>query len=87
MAFFRTVTLSEQLAAIVGERVALRAPQMSDFAEWAALRGRKLRQGGGCTLARPSQYSYFFSSETPQQASRPERREVEGRGCKARARR
>jgi ribosomal-protein-alanine N-acetyltransferase len=38
MAFFRTVTLTEQLPAIVGENVALRAPQMSDFAEWAALR-------------------------------------------------
>ena len=38
MAFFRTVTLSEQLPAIVGESVLLRAPQMSDFAEWAALR-------------------------------------------------
>jgi [ribosomal protein S5]-alanine N-acetyltransferase len=38
MAFFRTVTLSEQQPAIVGERVVLRVPQMSDFAEWAALR-------------------------------------------------
>jgi [ribosomal protein S5]-alanine N-acetyltransferase len=38
MAFFRTVSLSEQPPAIVGERVVLRAPQMSDFAEWAALR-------------------------------------------------
>ncbi len=38
MAFFRTVTLSEQLPAIVGDRVVLRAPQMSDYAEWAALR-------------------------------------------------
>jgi ribosomal-protein-alanine N-acetyltransferase len=38
MAFFRTVTLSEQLPAIVGDRVTLRAPQMSDYAEWAALR-------------------------------------------------
>jgi ribosomal-protein-alanine N-acetyltransferase len=38
MAFFRTVTLSEQLPAIVGEAVVLRAPQMSDYAEWAALR-------------------------------------------------
>jgi [ribosomal protein S5]-alanine N-acetyltransferase len=38
MAFFRTVTLSEQLPAIVGGHVVLRAPQMSDFAEWAALR-------------------------------------------------
>ena len=38
MAFFRTVTLSEQLPAIVGEAVVLRAPQMSDYTEWAALR-------------------------------------------------
>ena len=38
MAFFRTVTLYEQLPAIVGDRVVLRAPQMSDYAEWAALR-------------------------------------------------
>ena len=38
MAFFRTVTLSEQLPAIVGDGVVLRAPQMSDYAEWAALR-------------------------------------------------
>jgi [ribosomal protein S5]-alanine N-acetyltransferase len=38
MAFFRTVTLSEQLPAIVGDRVVLRVPQMSDYAEWAALR-------------------------------------------------
>jgi ribosomal-protein-alanine N-acetyltransferase len=38
MAFFRTVTLSEQLPAIVGDSVVLRAPQMSDYAEWAELR-------------------------------------------------
>jgi [ribosomal protein S5]-alanine N-acetyltransferase len=38
MAFFRTVTLSEQLPAIVGDSVMLRAPQMADHAEWAALR-------------------------------------------------
>jgi ribosomal-protein-alanine N-acetyltransferase len=38
MAFFRTVTLSEQLPAIVGDTVVLRVPQMSDYAEWAALR-------------------------------------------------
>jgi ribosomal-protein-alanine N-acetyltransferase len=38
MAFFRTVTLSEQLPALVGDRVTLRAPQMSEYAEWAALR-------------------------------------------------
>src|ERR1700757_1851733 len=39
MAFFRTVTLSEQLPAIAGASVMLRAPQMSDHAEWAELRG------------------------------------------------
>src|SRR3979490_2784742 len=38
MAFFRTVTLSEQLPAIVADGGVLRAPQMSDHAEWAALR-------------------------------------------------
>jgi ribosomal-protein-alanine N-acetyltransferase len=38
MAFFRTVSFSEQLPAIAGDGVLLRAPQMGDFAEWAALR-------------------------------------------------
>ena len=38
MAFFRTVSLSEQMPAIAGDGVMLRAPQMSDYAEWAALR-------------------------------------------------
>ena len=38
MAFFRSVSFSEQLPAIVGETVVLRSPQMSDHAEWAALR-------------------------------------------------
>lgn len=38
MAFFRTVSFSEQLPAIAGNGVLLRAPQMSDYAEWAALR-------------------------------------------------
>src|SRR5262245_30912335 len=38
MAFFRTVSLSDLMPAIVGEGVALRIPEMSDFAEWAALR-------------------------------------------------
>jgi [ribosomal protein S5]-alanine N-acetyltransferase len=38
MSFFRNVSLAEQLPAIVGERVVLRAPQMSDHAEWSALR-------------------------------------------------
>src|SRR6266568_6545030 len=38
MAFFRTVSLSEQIPAVTGNGVVLRAPQMSDCAEWAALR-------------------------------------------------
>ena len=38
MAFFRTVSFSEQLPAVAGDGVILRAPQNSDFAEWAALR-------------------------------------------------
>ena len=38
MAFFRTVSFSEPLPTIEGEAVYLRAPQMSDFSEWATLR-------------------------------------------------
>jgi ribosomal-protein-alanine N-acetyltransferase len=38
MAFFRTVSFSEQLPAIMGEGVTLRAPQNADYSEWAALR-------------------------------------------------
>ncbi len=38
MAFFRTINFSEPLPAITGEGVTLRPPQMSDYAEWAALR-------------------------------------------------
>src|SRR5262249_5734854 len=38
MAFFRTVSLTDQMPAIAGDGVVLRVPQMSDFAEWAALR-------------------------------------------------
>jgi ribosomal-protein-alanine N-acetyltransferase len=38
MAFFRTVSFSEQLPVISGSGVFLRTPQMADFAEWAALR-------------------------------------------------
>jgi [ribosomal protein S5]-alanine N-acetyltransferase len=38
MAFFRTVSFTEQLPAVVGEGVVLRPPQMSDYPEWAALR-------------------------------------------------
>src|SRR5437870_1407773 len=38
MAFFRTVSFSEQLPAVAGDGVMLRAPQNSDFSEWATLR-------------------------------------------------
>jgi ribosomal-protein-alanine N-acetyltransferase len=38
MSLFRTVSLSEPPPAITGDHVALRAPQMADFAEWADLR-------------------------------------------------
>jgi ribosomal-protein-alanine N-acetyltransferase len=38
MAFFRTVSFTEQLPAVVGEGVVLRPPQMSDYPDWAALR-------------------------------------------------
>jgi ribosomal-protein-alanine N-acetyltransferase len=38
MAFFRTVNSADSIPAIAGEGVALRAPQMSDCAEWASLR-------------------------------------------------
>lgn len=38
MAFFRTINFSEPLASITGEGVTLRTPQMTDYAEWAALR-------------------------------------------------
>src|SRR6188474_938267 len=38
MAFFRTVSFSEPLPTVEGETVYLRAPQMSDYSEWAALR-------------------------------------------------
>jgi ribosomal-protein-alanine N-acetyltransferase len=38
MAFFRSVSLTEQLPALTGDLVMLRAPQMSDHAEWSALR-------------------------------------------------
>lgn len=40
MAFFRTAVFSEVMPVIDGTRVLLRAPQMVDFAEWAALRER-----------------------------------------------
>jgi len=38
MAFFRTVGFSEPASVIEGDGVVLRAPQMADYAEWAALR-------------------------------------------------
>jgi ribosomal-protein-alanine N-acetyltransferase len=38
MAFFRSVTSNESMPAIIGDGVKLRAPQMIDFADWAALR-------------------------------------------------
>ena len=38
MAFFRSVSFSEQLPAIAGDGVLLRAPQMGDYLEWATLR-------------------------------------------------
>jgi ribosomal-protein-alanine N-acetyltransferase len=38
MAFFRSVSFSDSVPAIVGDGVSLRVPQSSDYAEWAALR-------------------------------------------------
>ena len=38
MAFFRTVSFAEPLPTIEGDEVFLRAPQMSDYSEWATLR-------------------------------------------------
>ncbi len=38
MAFFRSVSFSDSVPAIAGDGVALRVPQGSDYAEWAALR-------------------------------------------------
>jgi len=38
MAIFRSVSFSEQMPAVAGEGVYLRAPQSTDHAEWAALR-------------------------------------------------
>jgi len=40
MAFFRTINFSEPLPSIDGDGVLLRTPQMTDYAEWAALRER-----------------------------------------------
>jgi [ribosomal protein S5]-alanine N-acetyltransferase len=38
MAFFRTINFTEPLPSIPGQGVTLRVPQMTDFADWAALR-------------------------------------------------
>lgn len=38
MAFFRTISFAEPVSSIVGDGVTLRVPQMTDHAEWAALR-------------------------------------------------
>jgi [ribosomal protein S5]-alanine N-acetyltransferase len=38
MAFFRTINFSEPIASISGQGVTLRTPQMTDYAEWAAVR-------------------------------------------------
>lgn len=38
MAFFRTVSFSEPLPLVEGDGIYLRAPQMVDFPDWAALR-------------------------------------------------
>ena len=53
MAFFRTINFSEPLATIIGEGVTLRTPQMTDYAEWAALRegSSRVSQALGADLA------------------------------------
>jgi [ribosomal protein S5]-alanine N-acetyltransferase len=38
MAFFRTINFSERVPSLAGEGVVLRTPQVTDYAEWAALR-------------------------------------------------
>jgi [ribosomal protein S5]-alanine N-acetyltransferase len=38
MAFFRTINFPEPIASIPGQGVTLRTPQMTDYAEWAAVR-------------------------------------------------
>ena len=38
MAFFRTINFSEPLPSVIGEGIILRTPQMTDYADWAALR-------------------------------------------------
>ena len=39
MAFFRTINFSDALPSIAGEGVMLRTPQVTDYSDWAALRG------------------------------------------------
>jgi ribosomal-protein-alanine N-acetyltransferase len=38
MTFFRAVSFAEPALSVLGERVSLRLPQISDFEEWAAVR-------------------------------------------------
>jgi ribosomal-protein-alanine N-acetyltransferase len=38
MAFFRTINFSDPLPTVIGDGVILRIPQVTDYAEWAALR-------------------------------------------------
>jgi [ribosomal protein S5]-alanine N-acetyltransferase len=38
MAFFRTINFTDPLPSVVGERVLLRMPQATDYADWTALR-------------------------------------------------
>jgi ribosomal-protein-alanine N-acetyltransferase len=38
MAFFRTINFSDPLPSVAGDGVVLRIPQVTDYAEWAALR-------------------------------------------------
>lgn len=40
MAFFRTINVTDLVPAIAGDGVILRAPQMTDHAAWAELRGQ-----------------------------------------------
>ena len=40
MAFFRTINFAEPPPAVAGDGVMLRAPQVTDYGEWAALRER-----------------------------------------------
>jgi [ribosomal protein S5]-alanine N-acetyltransferase len=38
MAFFRTINFSDPMPTVAGDGVVLRAPQITDYAEWAAVR-------------------------------------------------